>query len=153
MDVRRIQRDQWRDLRDIRLLALSEAPEAFESRYEDAIRRPDQWWIDWAERSAKGGAQGMFLAWNDRTPVGIAGAFVEPPRCWLISMWAAPSVRGRGIGAALVQSVVEFARASGDTELFLKVRSDNDRARRLYERCGFLDLDDDAYERTMRRPL
>jgi ribosomal protein S18 acetylase RimI-like enzyme len=153
MEVRRVQRGEWRDLRDLRLLALSDAPEAFESRYEDAIQRADQWWIEWAERSAQGEAQAMFLARDGNDPVGIVGAFVEGQRCWLISMWAAPPVRRRGIGAALVESVAEFARASGHTELFLKVRVDNDPARRLYERCGFLDLDDDVQERTMRRSL
>jgi ribosomal protein S18 acetylase RimI-like enzyme len=153
MDVRRVQPGQWRELRDLRLLALSDAPEAFESRYEDAVKRPEQWWIDWAERSADGEGQGMFLAWDGDAPVGIVGAFVEQPRCWLISMWAAPAARRRGIGSALVESVAEFARASRHTELFLKVRFDNEPAKRLYERCGFRDFDEGVHELTMRRSL
>jgi ribosomal protein S18 acetylase RimI-like enzyme len=153
MDVRRVQGPEWRALREVRLLALSEAPEAFETRYEEATARPDEWWIGWAERSAESEEQAMFVAWDGTTPLAVAGAFVEDQRCWLISMWTAPAVRRRGIGADLVESVARFARASRHTELLLKVKSDNEPARRFYERCGFLEVGGDGRERTMRLSL
>lgn len=43
----------------------------------------------------------------------------------------------RGIGTALVETLIAFARENSFEQLELEVRSDNDRAIRLYERFGF----------------
>ncbi len=153
MEIRRVAADEWRESRSVRLRALLDAPAAFETRHEDAVRRPDEWWIDWAARSAQGGGQAMFLAWEGGSPVGIAGTFLEDRRWWLISMWTDPSVRGRGIGAALVEAAAGFAYAAGSAELFLQVRFQNAPARRLYERCGFLDTGAGIEVSEMRRAL
>ena len=44
--------------------------------------------------------------------------------------------RGRGIGAQLLAHAEELAKANGIAEMSLIVRDEN-RARRLYERCGY----------------
>ena len=56
---------------------------------------------------------------------------------WLISMWVAPEVRGRGVGEALIAAVVEWARASGARRLLLDVGDHNRPAIALYARMGF----------------
>lgn len=43
----------------------------------------------------------------------------------------------RGIGTALMEKLIAFARNNGIEQLELEVRSDNDRAIRLYENFGF----------------
>jgi [ribosomal protein S18]-alanine N-acetyltransferase len=48
-----------------------------------------------------------------------------------------PELQGRGIGSALLTALLEEAAVRGCAEIFLDVRADNDRARRLYERFGF----------------
>ena len=48
-----------------------------------------------------------------------------------------PSAWGRGLAGAVVDVVVERARARGSTSLDLWVLDDNHRARRLYERLGW----------------
>jgi len=137
--VRRVTAEEWRSLRDVRLRALRDAPAAFETRYEEARLRPEDWWVDWAARSAAGDAQAMFLAWDGDAPVGIAGTYAEDGDRWLISMWTDPATRGRGVGRALVDAVVEFARAAGSAELLLEVTHGNERAHALYRSCGFED--------------
>ncbi|WP_371482058.1 N-acetyltransferase family protein [Kitasatospora sp. NBC_00315] len=47
------------------------------------------------------------------------------------------SVRGRGIGRALVEAACAAARAEGARRITLRVLGHNAPARRLYERCGF----------------
>lgn len=138
MVVRRVTADEWRALRDVRLRALADAPTAFETRLEDARERPEQWWVDWAARSAAGDAQAMFLAWDGDASVGIAGTYVDADTRWLISMWTAPEARGRGVGRALVDAVVTFARDAGSDELRLEVTEGNDAAAALYRSCGFV---------------
>ncbi|MGW6918659.1 N-acetyltransferase family protein [Kitasatospora sp. NPDC054939] len=48
------------------------------------------------------------------------------------------SVRGRGVGRALVEAGCTAARASGARRITLRVLGHNAPARRLYERCGFV---------------
>ncbi|MFE6872750.1 GNAT family N-acetyltransferase [Kitasatospora sp. NPDC057692] len=48
------------------------------------------------------------------------------------------SVRGRGIGAALVEEACRTARAQGARRITLRVLGHNAPARALYERCGFV---------------
>jgi ribosomal protein S18 acetylase RimI-like enzyme len=138
--VRRVTAEEWRTLRDVRLRALEDAPGAFATRFEEARGRPERWWLEWAARSADGDGQAMFLAWEDDEPVGIAGTFVDDGTRWLISMWTSPAARGRGVGHALVDAVVEFARATGGGELLLEVTEGNDAAYALYRACGFVDV-------------
>jgi ribosomal protein S18 acetylase RimI-like enzyme len=52
-------------------------------------------------------------------------------------MWVRPSARGRKAGEALITACADWARAHGHTALYLWVTESNDRARGLYERCGF----------------
>ena len=140
VEVRRVSADEWQPLRDVRLRALADAPDAFATRVEDARLRPNDWWTDWAARSADGDGQAMFLAWDGETPVGIVGTYVaEDRKRWLIAMWTDPGARGRGVGRALVEATAEFARAAGSRELFLQVLEGNDTAASLYRSCGFED--------------
>lgn len=44
---------------------------------------------------------------------------------------------GRGVGTALMQALIDAAKASGTELINLEVRADNSRAIRLYERFGF----------------
>jgi hypothetical protein len=73
VQIRRVSKDEWRALGEIRLGALAEAPDAFETRYDEAVRRLEAWWLDWAARSSAG-TQAMVLAWDGEEAVGIAGA-------------------------------------------------------------------------------
>jgi GNAT superfamily N-acetyltransferase len=55
----------------------------------------------------------------------------------LTAMWVDPRYRRQGIGDALVQRIVQWARETGYGELFLWVVDGNGSAERLYERNGF----------------
>ena len=159
VEVRRVRTDEWHALRDTRLRALEDSPEAFATRFEEARLRPDDWWIDWAARSAVGESQAMFLAWQGAAPFGIVGTFVaENGRRWLIAMWTDPVARGRGVGRALVEATAEFTRVAGSRELFLHVTESNNAAASLYRSCGFEDAGpgephDDRPTRQMRLTL
>ncbi len=51
-------------------------------------------------------------------------------------MGVVPAWRGRGVGGALLDALVDAARDAGSVALSLSVEPDNP-ARRLYERLGF----------------
>lgn len=48
-----------------------------------------------------------------------------------------PAYWGHGIGRALVTACVDSAALAGSLRLELRVLSENHRAKRLYEACGF----------------
>ncbi len=55
----------------------------------------------------------------------------------LFDLFTAESYRGKGIGASIAGSILQWARRKGAISGFLQVHSQNEPARRLYERFGF----------------
>ncbi len=106
--VRETVTGDWRALRDIRLEALRDAPAAFGSTYEREVLRPEAHWRD---RIARGGT---FLAFvpevSAAAPAGLIGGYQEDPvTVELVSMYVRPRARGRGVGEALVATVINWA--------------------------------------------
>ncbi len=132
--VREVNADGWRAMRDVRLEALRDAPQAFASTYEREVTFAE---ADWQRRITGGG---NFLAHApelDAAPVGIVGGFeAEPGAIELVSLWVRPRARGHGVGALLVEAVTSWAWAKGIPRVHLWVTETNS-ARLLYERCGF----------------
>jgi GNAT superfamily N-acetyltransferase len=54
-------------------------------------------------------------------------------------MWVDPLWRGRGVADSLLDAVVAWAEQQGATRLGLDVADRVPRARRFYERYGFVD--------------
>ncbi|HLK01443.1 MAG TPA: GNAT family N-acetyltransferase [Streptosporangiaceae bacterium] len=134
--VRNVTPDDWALLRDIRLRALRDSPDAFGTTYVEAVGYDDQVW----RTRASGGS--MFFACLDGRPdqpVGLAGGYLEQPgEVHLISMWVAPEARGQAAGEALVEAVASWAFATHHADcLHLWVTEANKPAVRLYERIGF----------------
>jgi len=126
----------WQALRDIRLLALHDAPDAFSSTYAEQVAFGE---AEWQQRIARGGT---FLAYipevHASEPAGLIGGYQEAPgTVELISMFVRPQARGRGVGEALIDAVIGWARARNATSVHLWVTETNKHARMLYERCGF----------------
>lgn len=125
--------------RTVRLRALREDPSAFGSTYAEESRLTDAEWVDLARRRSSDGST-VRLAFADDVACGIVGAFLEErdrTRACLVSMWVAKEKRERGVGKALVEAVVAWARESGARTIVLTVVSNNETAIRFYERLGF----------------
>jgi ribosomal protein S18 acetylase RimI-like enzyme len=123
----------------VRLRALREDPTAFGSTYAEESRLTDAEWVDLAVRRTSEGST-VRLAFVDGVACGIVGAFLEESdrtRARLVSMWVAKEARERGVGQALVEAVIAWARGSGAHTVVLTVTSNNETATRFYERLGF----------------
>jgi ribosomal protein S18 acetylase RimI-like enzyme len=121
-------------LRDLRLRALSDSPAAFGSTYEGERPLTE---ADWRERLTRPGRLSLVALLGDQ-PAGIAGGHVEEAgHVEVVSMWVVPSARGRGVGDALVDEVLRWARELNVREVRLWVTRGNVVAERLYERHGF----------------
>jgi GNAT superfamily N-acetyltransferase len=60
---------------------------------------------------------------------------------YLEEFYVAPELRGRGIGRALLEAAMEFAREAGATRMELGTNETDRAARALYESCGFTNRD------------
>ena len=64
------------------------------------------------------------------------------PTCYLQDLFADVSVRGQGVGAALIQAVYGRAKTAGSTRVYWQTHETNKMAQRLYdhiaERSGFI---------------
>jgi GNAT superfamily N-acetyltransferase len=116
----------------VRLAALKDAPYAFGTKYEWEITKHEE---SWRTRLA---ARMQLVAEVDGKVVGTAGGIAsDDGNAALISMWVAPSARGKGAGEQLVNTVVDWARQEGYPGIRLWVTDGNDAAEKLYVRCGF----------------
>jgi ribosomal protein S18 acetylase RimI-like enzyme len=123
--------------RDIRLEGLRCNPEAFGSTFAAENARPLSFFSD-----RIGGSQ-TFGAFDGSELVGIATLLVregpkEAHKGLLVGMYVRPSARRAGVGRRLVEAIVELAHQRVEL-IQLAVVSDNQQARRLYERLGFVE--------------
>lgn len=134
MEITRIGPADWERFRDVRLASLSESPAAFGSRHADWVDAPAERW-----KSRLTEVPLTLLAQEGTTVVGVvSGQPVGEKWVELISMWVAPTARGLGVARQLIDAVADWA-AGQDRTTYLMVRSDNVRARKSYERAGFVD--------------
>ena len=84
--------------------------------------------------------QCLYLAEVDGQPAGTCGLKqVSPEVAEIKRMYVDPAVRGRGAGRALLQQVIEDARAAGYRALRLETAVWMVEAHALYRSCGFVD--------------
>lgn len=98
-------------------------------------------WNDLADLPARYGAPtgGVVLAWSGAEAVGC-GAFAatrETSLCEVKRFYLLPAWRGRGLGRALVNAVLQQARAAGYARAGLSTWNHNESGLALYRALGF----------------
>jgi GNAT superfamily N-acetyltransferase len=133
--------DDWTLLREVRLRALADAPDAFGSTLDLARQHSDDEWRARARGSDRGST---LLALAGARPVGMGGVLLAPAggTAWIWGMWTAPEARGRGLAAEILDQLVSWCRrtppeGAACVDVRLHVTEGNDGARRLYEARGF----------------
>lgn len=133
---------EWKRVREIRLRALADTPDAFAILLADEEKEPPEHW----QRRLASPLAVTFVAvevaedGRRRRDVGlVVGAGYEgaPDAAGLYAMWVDPSVRGLRIGRELVGAVCAWAKGLGRRRVLLDVADANAPAIRLYEACGF----------------
>lgn len=151
MQVRRIGPDEWALLRDMRLRALRDAPEAFGQTYEHAAAEPESEWHSAARAASAGDRRAWFFARAHEpsadaaqpAELGMVQARRRPPDdCLVFSMWVAPEARRSGVGRELIEAAADWARTWGGRRIVLWVTGVNESAMRFYKRIGFRLIDE-----------
>jgi ribosomal protein S18 acetylase RimI-like enzyme len=123
--------------RDIRLEGLRQNPEAFASTFEDERDRPLDWFKELVTQSQIFGAvlaQGL---------VGVVGLRSHADaklrhKAMIWGMYVRHEARQYGIGERLIDAAVAYA-SSHVEQLQLAVVTENEAARRLYAKAGFIE--------------
>jgi GNAT superfamily N-acetyltransferase len=121
-------------LRELRLQALSDAPDAFGSTYQRELDRTTADWQRWLSPGV------TFILEEPQGTSGIVAGgrdAADPAVVHLMAMWVHPTIRGTGAGDRLVAAVLSWALTEGARVVRLDVAGSNIRARRFYERNGF----------------
>ena len=92
---------EWQRVRDIRLQALRDAPEAFGSTYDVEFARDESSWREWITGWSGTSAQALFIALDSDAWVGmsVGARWAEGPSILHVyAMWVEPGHRAQGSG-------------------------------------------------------
>jgi ribosomal protein S18 acetylase RimI-like enzyme len=138
----------WKLLRDVRLEALLDSPDAFMSSHACESQRGESEWRGLFDAAT------WMVACDAEKIIGLATSVGEPGGCatrHVESVWVAPPYRRRGVCRALLRTLAEMDRRTGVTDLLLWVLEDNHDAQLAYEALGFEATGDRQFVPDLRR--
>lgn len=66
-------------------------------------------------------------------------SWTSSPICYLEDLFVDPTLRGAGVGRALIQDLIDLGRMRGWSQLYWLTRASNEPARRLYDKFAQAD--------------
>ena len=140
MPIRRLAAPDAARFRALRLDALLRHPEAFGDSHAEAAARPPGAFESLIAQPSPAAILGAFEA-GDRL-VGMAGLAVprhakQGHKGLVWGVYVTPAARGRGLGQALLATLVQAARDAGLEQLQLSVTTGNAAAMTVYAGIGF----------------
>lgn len=137
-DIRRFEASEADLLRQVRLDALRDTPEAFGATYDiESAKGPEFWWKWLAETPT-------FGAFTDDGAASGLAAFIRATapkqlhRGTIGAMYVAPRLRGTSAATGLVEAILDHARGNVE-QVHLSAVASNQRALRFYRRMGFVE--------------
>ena len=134
MRIRAVADSELAELKEIRLRALAEAPHAFGSTVEREQDRAPEDYRPWITDGI------TFVAEDDDGWHGLGHGRLDkekPSLAYVMAMWVEPAYRGTKVGALILDTVMDWARAQGASAISLGVTDGNSPAEALYRSRGF----------------
>lgn len=98
----------------------------------------------WSENAIRGELTNPLSLWivavDGQTVAGYVGSHSVMDEADMMNLAVAPEFRRKGIGARLVNALVEALRSNGVLRLTLEVRASNEAAHGLYNTMGFVQV-------------
>lgn len=138
--IRRLEAHEWREYRAIRLRALADSPDAFDSTLAIEEIRADSVWSERLAIAANASDQLPLVAQQSNEIVGLIWGRVNaetPHIAQVYQMWVAPKCRGIGCGTQLLKALISWAENTAAEYVALSVTIADSAAFRLYTRVGF----------------
>ncbi|MCB9745622.1 MAG: GNAT family N-acetyltransferase [Alphaproteobacteria bacterium] len=139
LNIRALSPDEGSLLKELRLTALSDTPDAFGETLGEASQRDSAWWGRLTETLTGLGPHVAFVAERGEQTVGLIFGIADkkPEVARAGGLWVSPVARRGGVGRALLQAVLDWAEETGRSEVALWVPEQGDGARALYASMGF----------------
>lgn len=132
----RVGEDQWRAVREVRLRALADSPDAFGSALDREQKFTEAHW-----RMRLRGTPTWLALDEEAVPRGMVSLIQEPGSPiddrHVVGLWVAPEARRRGIAWTLLDAACDHAVAAGARTVSLWLLDGNTAAGDLYVRAGF----------------
>ncbi len=141
IDIIEITASDWEKYKCLRLASLKDSPDSFSSSYESEVSISKD---EWKSRIsiAKGLSQVIPLfGCVDGVAVALSWGVKHGPNsksAHIYQMWVSPYFRGLGIGKALINKIIYWAKALQLNALCLDVTTTNKEAVQLYKSLGFI---------------
>jgi RimJ/RimL family protein N-acetyltransferase len=126
---------------ELRLEALKQAPEAFLTSYEDAVKRENP--VAQVARNFSEEGNYTFGAFEGNELIGVVTLLKERAekiqhRANIFAMYVTPRKQGLGVGKALLTEAINKAKSIEAIEkINLSVVANNEAAKKLYTNLGF----------------
>ena len=136
VEVSLLRPEEWERLREIRIRALMENPEAFGANLAEVKAQSKEVWLKLYEK------EDYLVASINGVDVGML--YIEVLKgdhgatCWIGGCWTDPSYRGQGVMKALFSFIDENCESKGWQRQGLGVWTHNLEAIKTYEALGFL---------------
>lgn len=155
LEIKPLLPHEWPLLKQVRLRALADAPDAFSTTLAQAQAYTDTDWQERAHRFAHPPPAAARIAYLNGTPCGLMTCYPASPQptlaapiAELTAAWVDPVARGQGAGEALAASIVAWAVTQNIRTLQAWVREDNPRAIAFYKKVGFAETSQRLLEPT-----
>jgi ribosomal protein S18 acetylase RimI-like enzyme len=142
VEIIKLTPERWADDRAFRLEALVIEPQAFGSSFQKNLLIPEEVWKERAQAAYEGIYAWKYYAQENSTLIGSVGASLSkehPSVAIVFGVYVAPPARGKGIGAKLMEALIDAIKQNKDIKrITLTVNKNQTSAVSLYERCGFV---------------
>jgi RimJ/RimL family protein N-acetyltransferase len=145
--IRRLQVGEVDLFKQVRLVALQEAPYAFPSTFAAALQRSAESWREQADRSAEGPDRATFIAFSNDLPIGMAALYRDEDKVdvgELLQVWVSPEYRGTTVTWDLMDIILKWAGENNFRQILAGVIKGNARALKFYSKYGFSIKEDSA---------
>ena len=140
MEIRALEAEEIDIHRELRLRALRDAPDSFADAYDEVAAKPRSYWEEHTRGCTETNFAVMFLAAHEDRVLGSTYGFKDRERddtARVGGMWVDPTVRGKGVGRALLEAVFAWARSCGLKRIALWAPAHNPAALALYTHASF----------------
>jgi len=139
MEIVKLNPEDWKKFRDLRLEALKEDSVAFGSSYEEKAEQSDEEW----QQKLKNPKNLVIAAFDNSQIIGMVCAYQEKGEklkhiAYVWGVYLRKDYRGKGIGEKLMEALLdEIAKNKEIEKLNLNVNTSQQSAVKLYEKMGF----------------
>lgn len=139
-EIRELSVEDWQIYRSARLSSLKDSPDSFGSTLEREALFSESDWKSRLNPDPVTHSVFPLIAEAEGKAVGLAFGLIwasDPKVTHVFQMWISPEARGRGIGRAMLDSIIIWAETSHCELIALSVTTLNNAAVGLYQTSGF----------------